>query len=90
MATHPSAEKRHTQSLKRQARNKAAKSTIWTSVKQVIKTCEEKNFDQADTAFRATSSLLSKAASKGIIHKKKAQRRISRLQQRVNAAKALA
>ncbi len=85
MATHKSAIKRHRQSLKRRERNRAAKSAIKTSIKKVLSAVEEKDREKVETLFRETVSLINKVASKGIIHKNTASRKISRLARRINA-----
>ena len=85
MATHKSAEKRDRQSKVRRERNVAAKSAIKTKVKSVLEAVESKNKDNAVNALKATVPSLSKAAAKGLIHKKNASRKISRLTRKVNA-----
>ena len=85
MATHKSAEKRDRQSKVRRERNVAAKSAIKTKVKSVLEAVEGKNKDNAVNALKVTVPSLSKAAAKGLIHKKNASRKISRLTRKVNA-----
>jgi small subunit ribosomal protein S20 len=85
LATHKSAEKRDRQSKVRRERNVAAKSAIKTKVKSVLEAVESKNKDNAVNALKATVPSLSKAAAKGLIHKKNASRKISRLTRKVNA-----
>lgn len=84
MANHPSALKRHRQSLKRQARNKAVKTRIKNVVKAVRQALAEKNADSAAIALKNASSVLDRAASKKVIHWKKAGRCIARLQTAIN------
>jgi small subunit ribosomal protein S20 len=84
LATHKSAEKRDRQSKVRRERNVAAKSAIKTKVKSVLEAVESKNKDNAVNALKATVPSLSKAAAKGLIHKKNASRKISRLTRKVN------
>ncbi len=84
MANHKSAIKRYKQNLKRRARNRSAKSAIWTSIKSTLKACKEKNFELANASLKNTTKLLDRAVSKGILHKKNATRRISRLTRKVN------
>ena len=85
MATHKSAEKRDRQNKKHRQRNVAAKSALKTKVKSVMTSVESKNKDNAAKALKAAIPALSKAASKGLIHKKNASRKISRLTKKVNA-----
>ena len=89
MANHKSAIKRHKQSVKRAARNR----TVKTRIKNVVKSRAAIKADDQAAATQllstATSSL-DKAATKGVIHWKKAARKISRLAKALNAAKAAA
>ncbi len=80
MANHPSAEKRYRQSLKRQARNRAARSSMKTAVKKA-RTLGEAHAPIADgeAALRAAVSVVDRTATKGIINPKTASRKISRL-----------
>lgn len=76
MATHKSAVKRHKQSLKRRAINRARKSELKTLIKKV-RTTQDK--ETARAAYNKVVSLLDKLAAKGIIHKNKASNQKSRL-----------
>jgi len=75
VAKHLSVRKRHRQSVVRRARNRAEKSNLRNAVKNFLATTA----DKAPDAFRETSSVVDKAASKGVIHKNKAGRIKSRL-----------
>lgn len=85
MATHKSAEKRDRQSKVRRERNMAAKSAIKTKVRTVLAAVEGKSKENSANALKATVPALAKAAAKGLIHKKNASRKISRLTKKVNA-----
>lgn len=87
MATHKSAEKRDRQNKIRRERNISAKSALRTKVKTVDAAVEGKKKTEAAAALKAAAPALAKAASKGIIHKKNASRKISRLTKKVNALK---
>lgn len=87
MATHKSAEKRDRQSKKHRTRNVAAKSAIKTKVKSVIESVDGKNKENSINALKVAIPALDKAAGKGLIHKKNASRKISRLTKKVNALK---
>jgi len=87
LATHKSAEKRDRQNKRRRARNISAKSALRTKVKAVDTAVEGKKKTEAVAALKATAPALAKAASKGVIHKKNASRKISRLTKKVNALK---
>ena len=84
MASHTSALKRHRQSLRRRARNKSVKSSVKTAVKQVRLALEGKDGDAARRALEAAVPSLDKAASKGVVHKRAAARKVSRLMKAVN------
>ncbi len=85
MANHKSAVKRHKQSVKRNVRNRAARTRVKNVVKSVRVAVQAKDKDQAQQALLAASSTLDKVASKGVIHWKKAARKVSRLARAVNA-----
>lgn len=87
MATHKSAEKRDRQNKKHRTRNVAAKSAIKTKVKSVIESVDGKNKENSINALKVAIPALDKAAGKGLIHKKNASRKISRLTKKVNALK---
>ena len=84
MATHKSAEKRDRQNKKHHKSNIAAKSALKTKIKSVITGVESKNKENALNALKTAVPALSKSASKGLIHKKNASRKISRLTKKVN------
>lgn len=85
MATHKSAEKRDRQSIKRRERNAAGKSAIKTKIKSVLSALGTKDKEASTSALKAAVPALDKAAAKGVIHKKNASRRISRLTKKINA-----
>ena len=87
LATHKSAEKRDRQSVNRRERNIAARSAIKTKVKSVLSALESKSKENSEGALKSASPALAKAGVKGIIHKKNASRKISRLTKKVNAIK---
>lgn len=79
LANHKSAIKRHKQSLKKAARNRAARTRVKNAVKAVHAAILEKDSGKAEAAFVKATSVLDKSASKGAIHWRKASRKISRL-----------
>ena len=87
MATHKSAEKRDRQSVNRRERNIAARSAIRTKVKSVLSSVESKSKENSESALKSAIPALAKAGVKGVIHKKNASRKISRLTKKVNALK---
>jgi len=85
VANHKSALKRHKQSVKRNARNRVARTRIKNIVKSVRTAVKSEDKTAAGAALVAAMSTLDKAASKKVIHWKKAARKISRLSRAVNA-----
>ena len=85
MATHKSALKRHRQSLARRSRNRTDRSRLKTAVKSLLKTIEDKDSDKIQDALRHTTSVIAQSASKGLIHKNTAGRKISRLTKKARA-----
>lgn len=86
MANHASALKRHRQSLKLRDRNRACKTRVKNIVKTVREAVSKNDLEAARTALKEASSVLDKAASKGVLHRRNAARRISRLAQAVEKA----
>lgn len=85
MANHKSAEKRDRQSEKRRERNTSSKSAIKTKIKSVLKAVAVKDKDEALSALKNAAPALAKAGDKGVIHKRNASRKISRLTKKINA-----
>jgi small subunit ribosomal protein S20 len=76
-----SAVKRNRQSLKRNARNSAVKSSVRTAVKKAREAIAGGDKEKAKAALVAATVALDKAASKGVLHKKNAGRHVARLNQ---------
>lgn len=85
---HKSTIKRARQALKRAQRNRAVSSVVRGVMKKVLAAVEEKNREEAMTLLREATAALSKAASKGVLKRNTASRRISRLAARVNSVMA--
>jgi small subunit ribosomal protein S20 len=75
MPQHKSAKKRVKTNLKAQARNRAGRKTLKTSLKQVA---EMKQSDRA-AAVRQQQSVLDRATNAGLVHRNKAARLKSRM-----------
>lgn len=88
MANHPSALKRARQSKTRRLRNLAHKTRAKSVVKEVKALLASKNTDQAQEKLKKAVSTLHCSASKGVLHPKKASRKISRLTRALNRAQA--
>ena len=83
MANVASAEKRNRQRIKRRARNQSHLSTMRTYVKRVRTAIEAKDGKLADV-LKAAVAVIDKAAQKGVIDRKTASRKISRLTKSAN------
>jgi small subunit ribosomal protein S20 len=81
MAKHPSAAKRHRQSVTKQARNQAIRSRVRTSVRHVREALATRNAAEAETRLKQASRTIDKAVTKGVLHRNTASRKISRLAQ---------
>lgn len=77
--------KRHRQSLKRNERNTVIKSDLKTQLKKFESVLETKDANSAQEVLRETEAKLRKAASKGLIKKENASRKVSRISKRVAA-----
>ncbi len=75
-------------SRERHERNVAAKSKIKTFVKKARTTFEAGDAEASQKAITIATSVIDKAAEKGIIHKNAAARRKSRLMRAANKAQA--
>ena len=85
MANHKSALKRNRQSLLRRIRNRANKSKMKNAIKAVDAAMEEKSIEKAQDALKAVIPIIDRTVTKGVLHKKNASRKVSRLTRRVNA-----
>jgi len=79
LANHKSALKRNRQNKIRQSRNIHIRSTMRTLVKQVRQAVAAGEKEAATAALEKTIPYIDKAATKGVIHKATASRKISRL-----------
>jgi len=87
LANHKSAIKRTRQNELRRLRNKSVKSRIKTIVKDVrSSSSEEKSGADMSAKISAVQSAFDKASKKGVIHKRTAARKISRLTKLTNSA----
>ncbi|MCL4251863.1 MAG: 30S ribosomal protein S20 [Anaerolineae bacterium] len=84
MANHKSALKRMRQNEKRRAHNRMFRSRARTFVKRARLAIDTEKPQDAVEATREAMRELDRAASKGVIHKRNAARRKSRLMARLN------
>ncbi len=82
---HKSTIKAARQSEKRRLRNRAVMTAVKGTMKKVVSAVEQKDMTAAKASLREATSALSKAATKGVLKRNTASRRISRLAQQVNA-----
>lgn len=76
--------KRIRQSEKRRLRNLSVKSRIKTCIKKLEAALPSKNIEDINKLLKESIKVISSAASKGIIHKNTAARKISRITKKVN------
>lgn len=80
MANHKSALKRVRQDELRRLRNKSTKTRIKNVVKDTRETASNnENKESLSKGLNTAKSIIDKAAKKGVIHKRTAARKISRL-----------
>ena len=84
MANIQSQKKRNRQNERAHERNKAVRSSLKTEAKKA-RTAVEAGDESAADMVQATSRALDKAVSKGVLHKKTAARRKSRLAKKANS-----
>ncbi len=84
MANIKSAKKRILTSNKKAEANKAVKTGVKTAVKKVNVAVESGDKAAAQEALKAASSTINRAASKGVLHKNNAARKVSRLSEKVS------
>lgn len=80
--------KRHKQSLKKRARNRHIRSTVKTAVKDVRTAVEDRAVEKAAEALSEAVSVIQRAGSKGVLHKKTVARKVARLSKAVHKAAA--
>ncbi|WP_242394883.1 30S ribosomal protein S20 [Anaeromyxobacter oryzisoli] len=79
MANTASAEKRNRQAQKRRARNTQVRTGVKSAVKKVREAIAKGDASAAAQALKAAEKTIGKAATKGVLHKNAASRKISRL-----------
>jgi small subunit ribosomal protein S20 len=88
LANHKSAIKRARQNEKRRMRNKSTKTRVKKIVKGVRQTVSENSTEAALAKLNSAKSIIDNAAKKGVIHRKTASRKVSRLSRLVNTISA--
>lgn len=85
MAHHKSAKKRIRQNENRRLRNRHIRTTLRSALKKLEQTVEQQNTEEVKSLLDKTISIVDSAASKGVIHKNKAARHVSRIRRKVSA-----
>jgi small subunit ribosomal protein S20 len=88
MANTAQSKKRARQAIRRTDINKARRSRVRTFLRKVEESIASGNIEAAREALNVAQSELMRAASKGIVHKNTASRKVSRLSARVKALSA--
>jgi small subunit ribosomal protein S20 len=86
LANHKSAIKRARQNELRRLRNKSVKTRIKTIVKDVRSSAGEISDEDMSAKISTVQSAFDKASKKGVIHKRTAARKVSRLTKLKNSA----
>jgi len=79
VANHKSAKKQAQQDERRRVRNRAAKSRVRTLIKNLRQSIEAGNRDEIPARLREAERAIRKAASRGVIAKRAADRSVGRL-----------
>lgn len=85
MANIKSAKKRILVNRKKAALNKVQKTKMRTYVHQFLEAVDKNDENEAKEKFQSAERVIRKTASKGIIHKRNADRKISRLAKKLNS-----
>lgn len=88
MANTPSAKKATRKIARRTAVNKDRRSRVRTFVRKVEEALAAGDKAAAETAFQNAQPELMRAATRGVMHKNTASRKVSRLAQRLKALSA--
>lgn len=88
MANHKSAIKRARQNEVRRLRNRGYKSRCKKAIKELRSAIDENSIEKAQQDLKEAVSLLQKTASRGVMHKNQASRKISRLTRQINQLSA--
>jgi len=85
MANTTSAQKAARQAIRRTERNKASRSRVKTDVRAVEEAIASGDKVKAAAALKAVEPVLARSGRTGVVHKKAASRKVSRLTARVKA-----
>jgi small subunit ribosomal protein S20 len=85
LANHKSAIKRAKQSEQNRIQNRSRRTRMKHAIRSLEEALASQNPEQATSRLKEAVSVIDKTASKGVIHRNLASRKISRLTQKVNA-----
>jgi small subunit ribosomal protein S20 len=85
MANTKSAKKAARQTVRRTDVNKARRTRLRTSVRKVEEAIAAGNKEAALAALRDAEPVIARTAQKGVLHRKTASRKVSRLAKRIGA-----
>jgi small subunit ribosomal protein S20 len=85
LANHKSAIKRARQSQEQRVRNRSRKTRMKNVIRDLDEAIAGKSPEKAAEQLKKAVSVIAKTASKGVVHKNTASRKISRLTRAVNA-----
>jgi small subunit ribosomal protein S20 len=84
LANTPSAEKRNRQTQRRRVRNLHVRTGVKSAVKKVREAVAQGDATQAKRALHQAARAIDRAASKGVLHRNAASRKIARLSRTVS------
>lgn len=79
MATHPQAEKRNRQRIRRQAHHRHFRTTMRTYIKRTHAALQKGEKEVAEQTLKIAIPLIDRCAQKNVIPKKRAARMVARL-----------
>jgi small subunit ribosomal protein S20 len=85
MANTKSAKKAARQTVRRTSVNKARRTRLRSSVRKVEEAIASGNKEAAAAALKEAEPIIARTAQKGVVHRKTASRKVSRLAKRVRA-----
>ena len=85
MANTKSAKKAARQTVRRTAVNKTRRSHMRTEMRKVEEAIASGNKEAARAALKEAEPVIARSAQKGVVHRKTASRKVSRLAKRIGA-----
>jgi small subunit ribosomal protein S20 len=85
LANIQSAKKRARQAVVRRGRNASQRSFLRSQIKQVVQAIQKGEKSAAQTAYQSAVPIIDRMVNRGLIHRNKAARHKSRLNQQIHA-----